>query len=153
MITRAAHHSPFSLRESVLWRLTELAGRLLLAAQFLLSGVQKGAQYSGTVAYMESSGVPGELLPAVIAFEIATAIALILGWKTRVASLLLAGFTFIAGVIFHGDLRDPQQLIHLLKNLSIVGGFLVLAAYGAGPFSLDEVSRSFARRSASSTIV
>jgi putative oxidoreductase len=123
--------------ESSVQKFAELAARILLAALFLISGLNKIAQYSGTVGYMESMGVPGQLLPVVIAIEVLGALALIVGWKTRIVASVLAGFTVVAAVVFHGKLSDPQQFVHFLKNVSIAGGFLVLIVNGAGPLSLD----------------
>jgi uncharacterized membrane protein YphA (DoxX/SURF4 family) len=81
--------------------------------------------------------VPGALLPMVIAVEVLGSIAIILGWHTRVVSLLLAGFTVATVVLFHNNWADQMQVVMFLKNLSITGAFLMLAANGAGAFSLD----------------
>jgi putative oxidoreductase len=116
---------------------TELFGRILLMSLFLLSGVGKVTAYAATAGYMASVGVPGALLPLVIATEILGSLAIILGWQTRVVSLLLAGFTFASAVLFHNNFADQIQMIMFLKNLSITGAFLMLAANGAGPLSLD----------------
>lgn len=123
--------------EKVRLALAELAGRILLAILFLDSGLAKITAYAATMNYMDSAGVPGTLLPVVIALEVLGGVALIAGWKTRAVSLLLAGFTLLSGAIFHGDLGDPGNRIHLLKNLSIAGGFILVIAHGPGMFSLD----------------
>jgi putative oxidoreductase len=73
----------------------------------------------------------------VIAVEVVGSIAIILGWHTRVASLLLAGFTLATAVLFHNNFADQMQMVMFLKNLAIAGAFLMLAANGAGAFSLD----------------
>jgi putative oxidoreductase len=117
---------------------TELAGRVLLASVFLLAGLNKLGAYSATAAYMASAGVPGALLPAVIATEVLGALAIILGWKTRVVAILLAGFSLLTALTFHSNFADPIQMIMFLKNVSIAGGFLLLVANGAGPLSLDQ---------------
>lgn len=114
-----------------------LTGRTLIAAIFLISGVGKIAGYSGTAAYMESMGVPGSLLLPTIVLEIGGALAIIAGWWTRPVALALAAFSLIAGILFHGNFADPMQQIMLLKNVAIAGGFLFLAASGAGAWSLD----------------
>jgi len=114
----------------------DLAGRVLLAAMFLLSGIGKISGYAGTQGYMESMGVPGALLPLVIALEILGALAVIVGLRTRLAAAGLALFTLAAGFIFHGG-ADQMQQIMLLKNVAIAGGFLLLVARGAGDWSLD----------------
>jgi putative oxidoreductase len=127
-------------RNATLAATTEIAGRAFLALLFLLSGVGKLGAYSATVAYMSSAGVPGALLPAVIATEIGGALAIILGWKTRIAAGLLAGFSLLAAVIFHNNLADQIQMIMFFKNIAIAGGLLLLAANGAGPVSLERRS-------------
>jgi putative oxidoreductase len=126
--------------------LADLAGRILLATMFLLAGLQKIGGFAGTQAYMESAGVPGALLPLVIALEIGGALAIIAGWRTRLTALLLAGFTLVAAFLFHRVPGDAMQAILFLKNLAIAGGFLLLVARGAGGWSLD------ARRAASGTV-
>ena len=116
---------------------TELAGRVLLAGMFLMSGLGKIAAYAGTAAFMSSVGVPGVLLPLVIATEVIGAVAIIAGWQTRIVAFLLAGFTLLAAAFFHNNFGDQNQMIHFLKNVSIAGGFLLLVANGAGPLSID----------------
>jgi putative oxidoreductase len=118
-------------------KVAELAGRIFLAAIFLISGLGKITAYAGTAAYMASLGVPGALLPAVIATEVLGAIAIIVGWKTRIAAFLLAGFTLLSGIIFHSNFADQIQMIMFLKNVAIAGAFLLLVANGAGPLSVD----------------
>lgn len=115
----------------------ELAGRILLAAMFLLAGLNKITGYAGTVGYMESVGVPGALLPGVIALEVLGALAIIVGFQTRLVALALAGFTLAAALLFHANFADQIQMILFLKNVSIAGAFLLLAANGAGSLSLD----------------
>ena len=129
-------------RKGTLESLTELAGRVLLASLFLLSGLGKLGAYSATAAYMSSAGVPGGLLPVVIATEVLGALAIILGWKTRSAAVLLAGFSLLAAIAFHRNFGDQMQMINFLKNVSIAGGFLLLAANGPGALSID---RHFSR--------
>ena len=129
--------NPASLSTSTVQKFSELAGRIFLAAIFLISGLGKLGAYAGTAAYMASAGVPGALLPAVIAVEVLGAIAIVVGWKTRITALLLAGFTLLSGVLFHGNFGDQVQMIMFLKNAAITGAFLLLVANGAGALSLD----------------
>lgn len=124
-------------RNAALANATELAGRFLLALLFLLSGLSKLGAYNATAGYMSSVGVPGALLPLVIATEVLGAVGIILGWKTRVVAFLLAGFSLLTAVTFHNNLADQTQLIMFFKNISIAGGFLLLVVNGAGPLSLD----------------
>ena len=130
---RATKDSPSSIVRNV----SELAGRSLLAVLFLLSGFGKTGAYTATATYMSSVGVPGALLPVVIATEAFGAIAVILGWQTRVAALLLGGYTLLAALIFHNNFANQIEMIMFLKNVSIAGGFLLLVANGAGRLSLD----------------
>ena len=116
---------------------TNLAGRILLAHIFLLAGLNKITGYSGTQGYMEAMGVPGMLLPLVILLEVGGALALIVGWQTRWAAYALALFSIVAALIFHSNLSDQTQMILFMKNWALAGGLLVLAANGAGAFSLD----------------
>lgn len=117
---------------------TTLAGRILLASIFLAAGIGKlGAGYAGTQAYMASQGVPGALLPLVIALEIGGAALIIAGAWTRLAALALAGFTLAAAALFHANFAEPMQQILFLKNVAIAGGFLMLVAFGAGAWSVD----------------
>jgi len=115
----------------------EVAGRFFLALLFVLSGLGKLGAYTSTAAYMSATGVPGALLPAVIATELLGGLTIALGWKTRIVALLMAGFSLLTALIFHNHLADQTQMIMFFKNISIAGGFLLLAAHGAGPLSLD----------------
>ena len=117
-------------------------GRILLALMFLLAGLNKISGYSGMQGYMESMGVPGALLPLVIALEVLGGIMLILGWHTRLTAFLLAGFTLLATLIFHSNLGDQTQMLFFMKNLSIAGGLLLVVSHGAGPYSIDNRQRS-----------
>lgn len=115
----------------------ELAARLLLVALFILTGFNKLGGYEGTQQYMQSMGVPGALLPLVIALEIGGGLAVALGLGTRLFAFLLAGFTMLATLVFHSNLADQTQMLFFLKNLGIAGGFLLLFVHGAGPLSVD----------------
>jgi len=109
----------------------------LLSGLFLLSGVGKIGAYAATGAYMSSFGVPGVPLPVVIATEVLGAIAIILGWQTRITAFLVAGYSLLAALVFHTNFADQIEMIMFLKNVSIASGLLLLVANGAGPLSLD----------------
>jgi len=121
-----------------------LVGRLLLAVLFLPAGIGKISGFAGTVGYIASKGLPMPSVGAAIALvvEIVGGLALIFGFGTRIAALVLAVFTLAASVFFHNYWGVPaeqamvQQLM-FFKNIAVVGGLLVLAAFGAGSFSLD----------------
>ena len=128
----ASHDQQSRLRPSA-----ELAGRVLLSLMFLMSGLSKISGYAATAGYMASVSVPGALLPLVILTEVGGAVAIIVGWNTRIAAVLLAGFTLLAGLLFHNNFADQIQMIMFMKNLSITGAFLMLATHGPGRYSLD----------------
>jgi putative oxidoreductase len=104
------------------------AGRLLMAQIFLLAGISKVSGYAATQGYMESMGVPGALLPLVIALEVGAAVALVAGFRARIAALALAGFSIVSAFIFHADFADQMQQILFMKNLAMAGGLLAIAA-------------------------
>ncbi len=114
----------------------DLAARVALAALFIIAGFAKIGGYEGTAGYMQSMGVPGFLLPLVIALELVGGLAIAVGYRTRVVAFLLAGFSVLSGLIFHSPL-DPNEQTQFLKNLAIGGGFLLLVVHGAGRYSLD----------------
>ena len=115
-----------------------LVARVLMAHMFLIAGIGKITGYAGTKAYMTAMGVPGALLPFVIALEIGGALAIIVGWQTRLVAYALAAFCVVAALIFHHNFADQMQMIMFMKNFTIAGGFLLLAVNGAGAFSLDK---------------
>lgn len=121
-----------------------LAARLLMVALFLPAGINKIGGFEGTVGYIASVGLPFATLGAVIAVvvEIVAPLALLIGFQTRWAALVLAVFTLVASVFFHNFWAMPaeQQFVQQLmffKNLGVVGGLLALAASGAGAWSLE----------------
>jgi putative oxidoreductase len=122
----------------------QLAGRLLLSAIFLVSGAGKLAAPAATAAYITAMGLPLPMLGVVaaIVIELGAGAAILLGYRTRFAALVLSAFCLVTGVLFHHQLGDQNQLIHLLKNVAIAGGLLQLAAVGGGAISLDRKGRA-----------
>ncbi|HEV7574674.1 MAG TPA: DoxX family protein [Caldimonas sp.] len=123
---------------------TVLVGRVLLGLIFVLSGFAKISGFDGTAGYIASKGMPLPQLVAAltIVVELGGGLALMAGLYTRQIVVVLAVFTLLAGVIFHNFWAAPPaehmaQQINFLKNLSIAGGMLVLAAFGPGRLSLD----------------
>ena len=114
-----------------------LLGRVGLSAIFVMSGAGKLAAYAGTQQYMEAHGVPGALLPLVIFAELGGGLAVLSGTLTRTAAVGLAMFSLASAALFHADFADQNQMIHFMKNVGLAGGFLMLAAHGAGKFSVD----------------
>ena len=122
-----------------------LVGRILLALVFIPAGFSKVGGFAGTAGYIASKGLP---LPEVgaaiaIAVEIIAGIALLLGWKARWAALALAVFTLAATVFFHAFWSVPPeqhmtQYLMFMKNIGIVGGLLMVYAFGPGRLSVDK---------------
>lgn len=119
-----------------------LVARALAAAIFIMAGISKlGAGYAGTEAYMASMGVPGALLPLVIALEIGGGLAVLFGFQARLAAFALAVFCVVSAFLFHTD-ADQMQQIMFMKNLSMAGGLLAFTVFGAGRLSLDGETRA-----------
>lgn len=121
-----------------------LAGRILLSLMFIISGWGKITSFSGTAGYMASMGMPFAqlLLPGAIAIELGCGLMLLVGWKTRFAASAIFLFIIPTTLIFHNfwaaDAANAQnQMIHFMKNVTIMGGMLYVMAFGAGPLSID----------------
>jgi putative oxidoreductase len=121
-----------------------LAARVLLALLFVPAGFSKIAGFAGTVGYIGSVGLPLPELGAVIAImvELGLGLALLVGFQTRMAALLIAVFTVAAGVFFHAFWAVPAEQVMInqimfMKNIAIAGGLLALVAFGPGKLSLD----------------
>ena len=120
-----------------------VAGRFLLALMFVMAGFSKITGFAGTVGYISSKGMPAAEVLAVltILLEIGGGLALMFGWRARWAALALALFTLLASLVFHSFWAVPEaqkmmQQLLFMKNISVVGGLLMVAALGAGPASL-----------------
>jgi len=121
-----------------------LVGRILAALIFIISGFGKITGYAGTAGYMASKGMPmvDVLLPATILIELGGGLLIALGWKVRWAAAAMFLFLIPVTLVFHNPAglaaaEAQQQMINLLKNLSIMGGMLCLFAFGPGRFGLD----------------
>jgi putative oxidoreductase len=123
--------------ESALQDAGLLAGRLLLVFIFLHEGFGIMGNYAAAAGYMQKSGVPSLLLPAVIALQLGGGLLIAAGIMTRVAALSFAAFCVLTAILFHWQLADRNQVLHLQKDLAIAGGFLVLACCGPGDWSLS----------------
>src|SRR3990167_5867143 len=116
-----------------------LGARVLIAPIFVLSGAAKLADPAGTIGYIGSVGLPFAEAgyAATVAVELIGGLALLAGFKTRIAALALALFTLAAALAFHFQLGDQNQFIQFFKNLAMAGALLQVAAFGAGRSSLD----------------
>jgi putative oxidoreductase len=113
-------------------------GRVLMAIMFLQAGIEKMFGYAGAQGYMEAHGIPGMLLPLVILTEAGGGFCVLLGLFTRWWAIALAGFCVLAALFFHWHPDDQMQMINFMKNITIAGGFLVLAGAGPGALALDD---------------
>lgn len=125
-----------------------LAGRILMSVVFLLSGVMKLAAYSQVVGYAASKGLPmaGVAIAIAAAVEVLGGLAILAGFQTRIAAWVLFVYLIPTSLVFHNfwamqGMAQQDNMIHFLKNISIMGGLLGLAANGAGGASVD-ASRS-----------
>lgn len=111
-----------------------LIARILLVAIFLWSGVNKILHPTETQAYMAAFGIPFTwfFLPAAIALELLGGLSVLLGIYPRLGASALAFFTLITGFIFHSNFSDPIEQIMFMKNLTMVGGLLMVVQYGVG---------------------
>jgi putative oxidoreductase len=129
---------------NVLNRYGSLIARILIALIFILSGFSKITGFDGTVGYIASKGLPLPQLLAIgaILVELGGGLMLVLGWKARWAAAAMLIFTTLAALIFHNFWAVPpdqmqNQMIHFMKNLSIIGGLLYVVVHGSGQLSLD----------------
>ena len=118
-------------------QILELVGRIFISLIFLFAGVGKIFTYEGTIDYMESFGVTGYLLIPAIVIEILFPLLVIIGYKTKLAAIMLSLFAILLAIIFHTDFSNQMQLMSFLKNFAIAGGFLIIFVNGAGKHSLD----------------
>lgn len=116
-----------------------LAGRVLIAPLFLLSGVTKLTAPGPTIDMIASTGLPFATLGFALAIlvEVVGSIALIAGYRVRLVAAAMALFSVVAALAFHADLVDQNQFVHFFKNIAMAGGLLQIVAFGAGRFSLD----------------
>jgi len=154
MATLAPSHSGYAVPADTLplspaQNALALIGRVLLAWLFIPAGWAKVTGFAGTVGYIASKGVPfPEVCAALaVAAELGLGLALLVGFKARWAALGLAVFVAVITPIFHNYWAVPeaQQMMQrqaFNKNLAIVGGLLVVTAFGAGALSLDGRKRA-----------
>ena len=122
-----------------------LGGRLLLGLYFILPGLQKIVSFDAMSQYMAQHNVPvvTPLLVLTIVLQLSAGLAIILGFKGRIAAFILAGLTLVISVFMHNFWNLPEggnvahETQNFVKNMAIMAGLLILSARGTGPFSLD----------------
>ena len=115
----------------------EVLGRVLLSSLFIIEGVNKFFNQEETIMYMEDYGVSEIFFFPTVILEVFIPILLIVGYKTRILGSIMCLFTLTVALIFHLDFDSQIQLIMLLKDLAIAGGFLLIAAREPGLCSID----------------
>ncbi len=132
-------HSSQTLRRIMSNNIVLLIARILLSFMFIAAGAQKFTDIAGTAAYIGSVGLPAGTLLAVLAgaLEFLGGLAVLVGFQTRIASWLLALFCVAAGILFHFEPGNMMQMMVMMKDLTIAGGFLALSVAGAGGWSVD----------------
>ena len=119
--------------------LTSLLARALLSALFLWSGVTKAMAPAATQATFAKMGITAVYLAyaAAVFIEVAVALALLVGWRTRIAAVILAIWCVVTAGVAHFQPAIRAEVIQFLKNLAMAGGFLFVALHGPGRFALD----------------
>jgi putative oxidoreductase len=122
-----------------------LIGRIFLAVIFLVSGFGKVGGFQDLIGAIASKGFPMSQVFAVatIAIELGAGLMLVFGWKARWAAFLLAVFTAIVTYFFHNfwaalEAEKMMQQIQFMKNLALIGGLLLVTAFGPGRLSVDK---------------
>ncbi|ESS14016.1 Inner membrane protein YphA [Betaproteobacteria bacterium MOLA814] len=126
-----------------------LTGRILLAALFIPAGISKIVGFEGTVGYIASVGLPLATVAAITAIvvELIAGLALLVGYRIKLAAVILAVFTLVATVLFHNFWAMPadqayMQQLMFMKNIAVVGGLLMVAALGGGTWVLGANDKS-----------
>lgn len=116
-----------------------LVARILMPILFISAGWGKITGYAGTQQYMEAMGVPGALLPLTILLEFGGGLAILFGLLTRTTALITAIFTLLTAVLFHSNFAEGMNSLMFMKNMTIAGGYLLLALTGPGAISIDRL--------------
>ena len=116
----------------------DLLGRIFISVLFFINGIFKINNYEGTIEWMDSYALPGIMIIPAIIIEIVAPILIVIGYKTKMAAVLLFLFCISTAFIFHNDFSDQMQLTAFLKNIALAGGFMFLIANGARAYSLDK---------------
>ncbi|HWD12769.1 DoxX family protein [Pseudochrobactrum sp. sp1633] len=121
-----------------------LIARIFLSILFILAGWAKLTGLEGTAQYFGAIGLPVPTVTAVLVglVEFVGGLAILVGFKTRIAAVIVALFTIGATLVAHMDFAEGMNAMMAQKNLAIAGGLLLLAITGAGAFSVDGRGRS-----------
>jgi putative oxidoreductase len=124
-------------------RYLPFVGRLLIGGVFLMSGLSKISNYAGITTAISDAGLPFAALGFAVAVvvEVGLGLLLLVGYRARPVALALAIWCVVTAIFFHRNFADQNMMIHFLKNIMIAGGLLQIVHFGAGPVSLDTLSR------------
>lgn len=122
-----------------------LVGRLLMGTYFILPGLQKITSYQTMTETMLAHDVPATamLLPVTIVLQIGLGLAIIIGFKGKLAAFILAGLTLVISIYMHDfwsmaeGLERTHETQNFFKNMGIMAGLLVISSLGTGWLSLD----------------
>jgi putative oxidoreductase len=121
--------------------LTTLIARVIMSAPFIWTGYTKLITAAGTQAYFAKLGLPVPVLAwsVAVAVELLGGLALLLGIQARVVGLILAAWCIATAIVAHSNFSNPDMVIHFMKNVIIAGGFLYVAVFGAGAYSVGQI--------------
>ena len=122
--------------------IVEAFGRIFISTLFIVEAIRKISFKEETIFYMEDYGVPEILFYPSLIFELVFPILLIIGYQTRISAIAMFLFTIVVTIIFHNDFENHMQFMALLKNLSIAGGFLIIASNQPKICTLDYYLKS-----------
>mgnify|MGYP002759842073 FL=1 len=112
--------------------------RILMAILFVVAGWGKLTNYAGTQQFMASMGIPALFVPLTVLLEFGGGLAIMFGFLTRTTALITAIFTVLTAILAHSNFAVDGPTM-FLKNISIAGGFLLLAINGPGALSIDRL--------------
>jgi putative oxidoreductase len=123
--------------------------RILLAQVYLIVGfyshiyqsITNPSFYDNFQIYLGIFGLPGIFAPLMILVEVTGSVLLLLGWKTRLSALLLAGYSLFIALVFHHNLANPQEMLSCLQYLAVTGGLLMVANTSPTAYSLDNLKK------------
>lgn len=115
-----------------------LVGRILVGGFFIWSGIEATLNFTNAVGSLIQSGVPMPITVAIVAIsiEVFCGIAIVVGFKTSPAALVLALYVLVVAFFYTGFGSGPAQTL-FLQDMAIVGGLLYISAYGAGSWASD----------------
>jgi putative oxidoreductase len=121
--------------------LATLIARLIMSAPFIWTGYTKLTTAAGTQAYFAKLGLPVPELAwgVAVAVELLGGLAVLLGIQTRVAGIILAAWCIATAIVAHSNFSDPNMVIHFMKNVIMAGGFLYVAVFGAGAYTIGQI--------------